>query len=122
MQTLKEFDIDSRRDKEHTSVWVDNKKIAAVGVPSARWITTHGIAVNVDVELEAEGRGFNKRVIVPCGIEGRGVTLLRKMLEERTGWSSGVCWTVEEVRNVVARCFGEVFGVGMVHGDEIRSR
>jgi len=102
-------------------VWVDNKKIAAVGVPSARWITTHGIAVNVDVELEAEGRGFNKRVIVPCGIEGRGVTLLRRVSEERTGGSGGVCPTVEEVGKVVVLCFGEVFGVDTVHG-EIRSR
>mmetsp|Transcript_2568 Transcript_2568/g.4944 ORF Transcript_2568/g.4944 Transcript_2568/m.4944 type:complete len:123 (+) Transcript_2568:88-456(+) len=122
MQTLKEFDIDSRRDKEHTSVWVDDEKNAAVGVSSARWINTYGFAVNVDVELKEEGRGVDKRVIVPCGIEGRGVTLLRRVSEERTGGSGGVCPTVEEVGKVVVRCFGEVFGVDMVHGDEIQSR
>ena len=57
-----------------TGVWVDNEKLAAIGVRIARWITSHGFAFNVAPDLDY----FN--LIVPCGIEDRGVTSLARLL------------------------------------------
>jgi lipoate-protein ligase B len=56
------------RDDDTTGVWIDNHKVAAVGVKCRRWITMHGVAVNVEPQSLD---GFSG--IVPCGLEGRKV-------------------------------------------------
>jgi lipoyl(octanoyl) transferase len=50
-----------------TGVWLEGRKVAAIGIGARRWISQHGLALNVDCPLE----GFS--AIVPCGIEGRSV-------------------------------------------------
>ncbi len=74
MRALAEFGVAGRQDQEYTGVWVENEKIAAIGVKVSRGVTMHGFALNVDPALEYFGG------IVPCGIEGRGVTSVAKIV------------------------------------------
>jgi lipoyl(octanoyl) transferase len=86
----------SDRPERVTSVWVGNEKIAAIGVHIARWITTHGFALNVTNEPLLPFAG-----IVPCGISDGGVTSIER--------ASGKRLTVEEVASRVAAPFADVF-------------
>ena len=79
-----------------TSVWVGNDKIAAIGVHLARWITTHGFALNVTDEPLARFLG-----IVPCGITDGGVTSIERVTGGRL--------VVSDLVPIVLRRFGEIF-------------
>ena len=70
IRTAADFGIDAGRIEGLTGVWVGNEKLAAIGVRIARWVTSHGFALNVTTDLDH----FN--LIVPCGISDRGVTSL----------------------------------------------
>lgn len=71
IETCKRFDVQAATTCD-TGVWVKDKKIAAIGVHTNRWITTHGIALNCNNDL-----GWFEH-FTPCGIEGKGVTSLSK--------------------------------------------
>ena len=62
--------IQAQRKKEYPGVWVDDKKMAAIGVKMRRWVTTHGFAFNVSTDLD------NFTLINPCGITEYGVSNL----------------------------------------------
>ena len=75
--TLKEYNIESGRIKDYTGVWIDIKsdnprKICALGVKTSRWVTMHGLALNVNTDLN-----FFKKII-PCGINDKEVTSISK--------------------------------------------
>lgn len=74
IKTLKEYNINSHRIEEYTGVWVGEEKICAIGIKVSRWITMHGLALNVNNDLSY----FNK--IIPCGIFEKGVTSMKKTL------------------------------------------
>jgi lipoyl(octanoyl) transferase len=74
IRTAADYGIVAGRVEGLTGVWVGNEKLAAIGVRIARWITSHGFAFNVTTDLDY----FN--LIVPCGIAGRGVTSLARLL------------------------------------------
>jgi len=100
IRTLLGFGISAERSsvKERvTSVWVGNAKIAAIGVHLSRWITTHGLALNVTAEPLPFFAG-----IVPCGITDGGVTAIAREL--------GRPIAVTEVIEPLLAHFGRVFG------------
>tara|TARA_B100000674_G_scaffold59280_1_gene41156 strand:- start:632 stop:1342 length:711 start_codon:yes stop_codon:yes gene_type:complete len=75
--TLKEYNIESGRIKDYTGVWIDirsdnPRKICALGVKTSRWVTMHGLALNVNTDLN-----FFKNII-PCGINDKEVTSISK--------------------------------------------
>tara|TARA_B110000971_G_scaffold200529_1_gene218642 strand:+ start:447 stop:1088 length:642 start_codon:yes stop_codon:yes gene_type:complete len=107
IQTLAEFDIKGERRKDRVGVWVvrDDKpasssgqfledKIAAVGVRLRKWISFHGIAINVDPNLN------HYKGIVPCGIQQHGVTSLADL---------GLKVTIEDLDKALIKTFDNVF-------------
>jgi len=101
--TLADYGIEGKRDEENTGVWVGDEKIAAVGVSASRWITTHGFALNVCPDLSF----FDTSFILPCGIEGKGVTSVQKILKQRGADAP----SVPEVAMVVLEKLQEVFRI-----------
>ena len=93
---LATFDIRAGRKSGLTGVWVDDRKIAAIGVRvSSGWITSHGFALNVTTNLQF----FD--AIVPCGITAYGVTSLQQLLP--------VAPAMSEVMARTERAFAEIF-------------
>lgn len=78
--TLNEYGIKGTRVDGLTGVWIDDekgpRKICAMGVKCARWVTMHGIGFNVNSDLNY----FNN--IIPCGIDDKAVTSMQKELGE----------------------------------------
>ena len=74
IRTAADYGVVAGRVEGLTGVWVGNEKLAAIGVRIARWITSHGFALNVSTQLD------HFDLIVPCGIAGRGVTSLARLL------------------------------------------
>lgn len=68
------FGITAERVPGLTGIWVGHEKLAAIGVRISRWITSHGFALNVATNLS------HFDLIVPCGIQGRGVTSMERLL------------------------------------------
>ncbi|MBM3802663.1 MAG: lipoyl(octanoyl) transferase LipB [Acidimicrobiia bacterium] len=97
IDTLVDFGLQSRRVAGATGVWVGDDKIAAIGVRTSQWVTSHGIALNVSTDLAY----FD--LIVPCGLQSRGVTSLARLLGSRTP-------PLQEVKSRFTLQFGRVFG------------
>jgi lipoyl(octanoyl) transferase len=74
IRTAGDYGMTAQRIEGLTGVWIGEEKLAAIGVRIARWVTSHGFALNVTTDLEY----FN--LIVPCGIVGRGVTSLERLV------------------------------------------
>ena len=89
------YGVASGRVAGLTGAWAGAEKIGAIGVRISRWITSHGFAYNVNTDLSF----FN--LIVPCGIAGRGVTSLARLL--------GHPVTHEQVEDAFVRHFSDVF-------------
>ena len=88
IDTLAEFGIEGRRDECATGVWVGDgpRKICAMGVRISRWVSMHGLALNVTTNLDH----FN--LIVPCGLVGRTVTSMQRELAD-------ACPTLDQVKH-----------------------
>ncbi len=74
IRALGDFGIVAARDESHRGVWASDKEIAAIGLRVRKWVTMHGIALNVNTDLEP----FS--LINPCGFTDRGVTSMVALL------------------------------------------
>lgn len=92
----REFLLAGERDSQHPGVWVNGAKVAAIGVAVSRWVTYHGVALNVNPNMRHYG------LITPCGIADRPVTSLSLLLARPVD--------IEEVKNPLLEDFKEVLG------------
>lgn len=90
-----EFGIVAGRESGMTGVWTGGAKIAAMGVHISRWVTSHGFALNVTTDLSYF------QYIVPCGLAGKPVTSMERLL--------GAAPRRDEVVAAVVRRFGAAF-------------
>jgi len=77
LHVLKDFGIDGRRDPSNRGVWVNSDKIASIGVAIKRWVSFHGFSLNYETDLKY----FD--LINPCGLEGKKVTSMAKILGKK---------------------------------------
>ena len=77
IDTIKFYKIDTFADKKNIGIWHKNnneiKKVAAIGVRVSKWVAYHGFSININNDLNK----YN--AIIPCGIEDKGVTSLKKI-------------------------------------------
>lgn len=97
IDTLAGYGIAAGRIPKLTGVWVEERKIAAIGVHLSRWVTSHGFALNVTTDLSYF------QYIVPCGLT-KPVTSMAQL---------GARATREEVARSLAEHFGRVFDCEM---------
>jgi len=96
IKTCNDYGItNAERNKKYTGVWIEDRKICAIGIKVSRWITMHGFAFNVNTDLEL----FNG--IIPCGIEDKEVTSLNKELKTEI--------SITEAKSKVINNFTKVF-------------
>lgn len=103
--TLADFGIEGERYTGFTGVWLsanqaNARKICAMGVRTSRWVTMHGIALNVNTDL----RFFDH--IVPCGIDDKAVTSMQAEL--------GKPLSMEAVKASFLKQFASIFNVEMI--------
>ncbi len=101
IDSLDYFGIEAGRNQGKTGVWIDidtpfPKKICAMGVRASRWVTMHGFALNVNVDLDY----FNN--IIPCGLTDNVVTSINRELNQSET-------DITEIKNVLKSCFSETF-------------
>jgi len=95
IETLAGFGISAQRIEGRTGVWVDQRKIASIGVAVRSWVTFHGFALNVSTDLS----GFD--AVNPCGYESRIMTSMTKELARSV--------LISEVKGPLTRIFAQIF-------------
>jgi lipoate-protein ligase B len=93
---LSDFGVFAARHPVHRGVWVQNRKIASLGIRISRWVTCHGFALNVSTELDF----FS--LMNPCGIAGCAMTSLEREMLSPVSMSA--------VRERVTHHFGAIMG------------
>ncbi len=87
--------VDAHADSPHTGVWVQDRKIASIGIAVRRWVTYHGVALNVSTDLS------HFDLIVACGLEGVQMTSLER--------ETDTTLQLQEVAERAASAFAEHF-------------
>jgi lipoyl(octanoyl) transferase len=110
IRTLARMDVTATRIDGLTGIWLERppRKIASIGVHIAKWITTHGYALNVDLDPSP----FTEW-ITACGLEDTAFTTIARELARPV--------SVDEVRPYAAAALGDVFGLSFTEVDATMS-
>ena len=100
IETLLSFGVEASRSFGRTGVWVGGGKIASIGIHVTRWVTRHGFALNVEMDLAPF------ELIVPCGIHGAAATSMARELSRSVA--------VDEVIPVLVERFETTLGICLV--------
>lgn|SRR5574341_74680 len=100
IKTLASYNSKAERVAGLTGVWVQGKKVASIGVAAKRWITFHGLALNVNTDLK------NFSYIHPCGMLDKEVTSMAELLKKKIA--------LQEVKDNIVFHFGEVFDLNLI--------
>lgn len=100
INVLKEYGLSGTRVEKYTGVWLDDRKICAIGIKVSRWITMHGFAFNVNTDLKL----FNG--IIPCGITDKDVTSLNRELNNEVD--------INEVKEKIIHHFSAEFNYDQI--------
>lgn len=103
IRVLRKYGLAAHRMERYPGVWVNGRKIAAIGIAVREGITRHGLALNVSPNLS------HFDLLIPCGIRDRGVTSMEHEL--------GKALPLDEVADRFVTAFAEVFGRRVVEGD-----
>ena len=71
IQFLKIYKISAKKDKKNIGIWVNSKKIAAIGLRVSRWVAFHGCSINISNDLNEYLK------IIPCGLDNKKVTSIK---------------------------------------------
>ncbi len=93
--TCADYGVEAGRSEGFTGVWIENRKICAIGVRTSRWVSMHGFAFNINTDL-----GYFKNII-PCNISDKDVT----SLERETGKKQDFLEVAERVKYHIAQLF-----------------
>jgi len=104
---LREYGLISEFKKGEPGVWVNSGKIASVGIAVQKWVTYHGVALNVNTNLEAF------KMIVPCGHQEEKMT----SMEQELGFS----FNLAEVKKKFTEAFRKAFGYDNICNEPKRS-
>jgi lipoate-protein ligase B len=103
IDTLFEYGITSKRGDEHTGIWVEDRKIASIGIAVKNWITFHGSAINLNTKLE----DFEK--INPCGLSSTVITSLKKELNREISMNEFCTKLINAYDNVFEMKFETIY-------------
>lgn len=95
IKTIAEFGITGERNDKFTGVWINERKIAAIGIKVSRWITMHGFALNCNTDLSFYDG------IIPCGIKDKAVTSIEKEIGQKI--------SMNDLKEKFVKHFVEVF-------------
>ena len=74
IQFLENYKIHAKNDKKNIGIWVNDKKIAAIGIRVSRWVAYHGCSINISNNLNQYLK------IIPCGLDNKKVTSISKLI------------------------------------------
>lgn len=110
IRTCEAYGVSAKRFPPNTGVWIDDRKVCAIGIKVRRWASMHGLALNCNNDLAPF------EFIVPCGIKGYGVTSLSRAAGREIG--------VDEAFTAVRHAFEQVFHIRLqdMHSRDLMDR
>ncbi len=100
IRVCEDYGLNGIRVDKYTGVWIDDRKICAIGIKVSRWITMHGFAFNVNTDLNLFGG------IIACGITDKSVTSLSKELKKEI--------SISEVKEKIIHHFSNIFNYAQI--------